>query len=178
VRLIDALARRLEREEQLREMNSGVLERTLYDAARAGGLRDVRFLLAAGADVNCFKLNDGYPLQAAARGGHVAVMTALLDAGARHVDGALRFAAAGGHVPAAALLLAHGVNIHYENDLALMHAAGRGRLEMVAFLLDNGADMHARNDGALRAARRGAARRGAARQHGHVVALLLQRAHA
>ena len=165
LRLIDALSRRLEREERLREMHGGVLGRTLWDAAAAGGLRDMRFLLAVGADAN---YDDGRPLNTAARNGHVAVMTVLLDAGLCNVDGALGFAAAGGHVPAAALLLARGANIHYLYDDALRCAARNGHLEMVAFLLDNGADLHAQHDCALRYAHTNG--------HTAVVALLHERA--
>ena len=42
LRLIDALARRLECEERLRAMNDGVLGRMLQDAARAGAWRAVQ----------------------------------------------------------------------------------------------------------------------------------------
>ena len=167
LRFIDALARRIEREERLRTMNGGVLGQTLVHAATAGGLRDVRFLLAAGADANS---DDGLPLLIAAHHGHMAVMTALLDAGARKVEQALVNAVGAGQVPAAALLLVRGVNIHYRSDLALRHAACFGQLESVAFLLDNGADAHAVNDEALYLARRG--------DHAAVEALLLERAQA
>ena len=105
----------------------------------------MRFLLAAGADANCH-LEGLYTLHAAASGGRIAVMTALLDAGARSVDEALGFAACAGHVSAAALLLSRGADIHHKNDAALRFAAFYGRLEMVAFLLDNGADLHALNN--------------------------------
>ena len=167
LRLIDALSRRLEREERLREMHGGVLGRTLWDAAAAGGLRDVHFPLSAGADAN---LDNGRSLFVAAHGGHVAVITALLDAGARGVDGALWLAARESRVPAAALLLARGANVHFDNDGALFWAAHYGHLEMVAFLLDSGADLHAGNDEALRRAQ--------ANGHPAVEALLLERAHA
>ena len=165
LRLIDALARRLEREERLRAMNGGMQGKTLVDAARAGGLCDVRFLLDRGADIN---FDDCRPLRAAAVNGHVAVMTALLDADARYADGALWSAGHGGHVSAAALLLARGANIHHGIDCALRCAAQYGHLEMVAFLLDNGADLHSFNDEALQHAQRFG--------HTAVAALLLERA--
>ena len=168
LRLIDAQARRLEREERLRAMHGGVLSQTLMDAAQAGGLRDVRFLLAAGAVAN---YSYDYPLRSAATGGHVAVMTELLEAGAHDINSAFLCAAAGGHVPAAALLLARGANIHYNNDDALQLAADQDHLDMAAFLLDNGADLvHGVNEAA----------RQRARQYGRaaVEALLLQRAQA
>ena len=169
LRLIDALARRLEREERLREMNRGDMGRTLYNAAQAGGLHDVRFLLAEGADAN-YSHNGSYPLSVAAGGGHVAVMTVLLDAGSRDIDDALWSAAYGGHMAATELLLARGANIHHQNDLALQWAAINGHLEVVALLLDNGADLHAENDYALHMARRNG--------HAAVEALLLERAQA
>ena len=127
----------------------------------------MRFLLAAGADAN---YSSGFPLRMAANDGYVAVMTALLDAGARDFDEALFRSASGGHVPAVALLLARGADIHYMNDFSLQLAAGNGQLEMVVFLLDNGADLHARNDGALLRARM--------KGHTAIVALLLERARA
>ena len=165
LRLVDVLARRLEREERLRAMYGGELCRTLISAARAGGLRDVRFLLAAGADAN---FRNGTPLNVAAGGGHVAVMAALLSAGACGVDEALICAATYNQVPAAALLLARGANIHHGDNLALRWAAGNGHFDMVAFLLDNGADLDAENGDALRRAQQNS--------HAAVVALLLERA--
>ena len=54
VRLIDALVRRLEHEDVLLSMNGGDLGTTLCEAAAAGGLLDVRFLLARGADVEAW----------------------------------------------------------------------------------------------------------------------------
>ena len=108
------------------------------------------------------------PLNEATERGHVAVMEVLLNAGARDADKALCQAAGCGHVPAAALLLARGANIHDDDDFALRHAAREGQLEMVAFLLDNGVDLHARNVASLQLALEAG--------HTAVVALLLQRA--
>ena len=87
--------------------------------------------------------------------------TALLDAGARDVQGALFGAASFGHVPAAALVLARGADIHHLDDIILQEAV---------FLLDNGADLHAQNEFALRLAQR--------QGHAAVEALLLERAQA
>ena len=47
-RLIDALVRRLEHEDTLLSMNGGNRGTTLCEAAFAGGVLDVRFLLAGG----------------------------------------------------------------------------------------------------------------------------------
>ena len=187
VRLIDALVRRLEHEDTLVAMNGGDLGTTLCQAATAGGLRDVRILLARGADVDAtteYVNGNGDELSWsaliwAADGGHLSVVTALLDAGSLERDAALQTASFRGHTPIVALLLDRGADIHFGDDLSLVsasergyvatatllldrgadleaqdggplvHAAQFGRLEMVAFLLDRGADIHADDDCAL-----------------------------
>ena len=91
VRLIDALVRRLEHEDTLLSMNGGVLGATLCQASAAGGLRDVRFLLARGTDVEhmtAFVKEDGTEglwtaLDWSAHAGMLPVVTALLPASAR-----------------------------------------------------------------------------------------------
>ena len=166
VRLIDALVRRLEREETLRAMNGGVLGATLVEAARAGGLRDVCFLLTAGADIE--HVHEGRTALAwAAWRGHLAVVTVLLDVGAGRRDEALLWAAYSGRTPVVALLLDRGADIHYQWDSSLQIAAMSGHLEPVALLLDRGADVNTDNGLALRRARE--------RGHEAVVALLLAR---
>ena len=114
MRVIDAIARAAEREERLRTAHCGNLGLTLVDAAQAGGLGDARFLIAAGADVDgeypCHPYN--YSICAAAEGGHVGVLAALLDAGSLYAEFALHQAAKHGHVPAVALLLARGAPVH------------------------------------------------------------------
>ena len=119
VRLIDALVRRLEHEDTLLRMNGGWLGRTLCEAAAAGGLLDVRFLLLRGADVeattfhfteSCARLN-WTPLFWAASAGHLAVLTTLIDAGAGDLEHALSIAAFGGQVAIATLLLDRGVDV-------------------------------------------------------------------
>jgi len=154
VRVIDAMARAAEREERLLRMHCGNMGLTLVHAARAGGLRDVRFLIASGAKTTYC---DDYALCAAARGGHVDTMIALLDAGALGGRIAMLEVSKHGHVPAAALLVARGFySSHLDKawSQALITAARYGRLEMVAFLLDNGADLRAEGGQALVAARR------------------------
>ena len=206
VRLIDALVRRLEHEDTLVSMSGGGLGRTLCEAAAAGGLRDVRFLLARGAEVEfrTFYVNgagdvesDFTALEWSARHGHLAVATALLDAGAVERDAALHTAAFYGHTPVVALLLDRGADVSFDdgeplivsaqnghlatatllldrgadvnaqNGSPLLVAAQNGRLKMVTLLLDRGADLHADADRALRAA--------ADRGQVEVVRLLLDR---
>jgi len=81
VRLIDVILRTTERAEMLRTINGGYLGLTLGYAADAGGLRDVRFLLAADADAAA---EYGRALYNACSGGHLRVAVALLDAAWRH----------------------------------------------------------------------------------------------
>ena len=174
VRDVDALLERWRREEHeatLLTMNGGVLGATLVDAARAGGLRDVTFLLARGADVNYPQVNENgattTALWTSSYYGHLAVVTALLDAGAQARGQALTCAAGGGRTTSVALLLDRGVDIHWEDDCPLREAARQGKVNAVRLLLDRGADVHALNDAALLEARRNG--------HEAVVALLVER---
>ena len=168
VRQVDALLERWRREEHeatLLTMNRGVLGATLVEAAEAGGVRDVTFLLERGADVN-YILNGRTALLFSASRGHLAVVTLLLDAGAQWLDGALLQAGRRGHTPVVALLLYRGADVHYLDDIPLQEAAAKGRLETARLLLERGADVHADNELAIRQAREGG--------HEAVVALLLE----
>ena len=145
VRQVDALLERWRREEHeaiLLTMNDGWLGATLGDAAGAGGLRDVTFLLARGAGVGDGGMPYASPLVYAAAEGHVAVMTLLLDAGAEELKEALHISAMYGHTPAAALLLDRGVDVDADDFGALSTAAYHGFLEFVRLLLDRGADVN------------------------------------
>ena len=127
-------------------MYGGDLGRTLRNAARAGGLRDTRFLLAAGADAGA---QGGGALVAACQGGHLQVAEALLNAGGTltlwHRNVALHYAAIGGRTAFCELLLDRGADVNFIDHVgdasdALCYAADSGHLETVAFLLDRGAD--------------------------------------
>jgi len=117
VRFIDAIMRTAERAEMLRAMTGGDLGMTLLDAARAGGLLDVRFLLAAGADAGAV---NGWALYAACMCGHLAVAEALLNAGGTltplHCNEALLRAAYHGRTACCELMLDHGADIHHSRD--------------------------------------------------------------
>jgi len=168
VRLIDGPLRAAERAEILRAMNGRDINRTLCDAALAGGMLDVRFLLAAGADAGA---GYGNALFLACFGGHLLVAEALLDAsgtlppGDRNV--ALLNAAHGGSTACCELMLDRGADVHFRlyGIDALSEAAYNGHLDTVAFLLDHGAD--ARSAQSMQAA--------TDRGHAAVVALLLAR---
>ena len=155
VRLIDALVRRLEHEDTLLSMNGGNLGTTLCQAAHAGGLRDVRFLLARGADVETTTTFDDEfdgeldytALRWAAACGHLLVATALLVAGALQHGLALQTASFFGHTPVVELLLDRGVDVHYDEDIALIVSGQNGFLATATLLLDRGADLEAQ-DGA------------------------------
>ena len=179
VRDVDALLERWRREEheaELLTMHAGNLEVTLCCAALAGGLRDTVFLIASGADVNwlcpaeevhLYEDIEHTAVAHAAERGHLAVVTALLDAGAEIHDGfAICWASVGGHTPVVALLLDRGADVNYGDGIPLRNAAREGRLETTRLLLDRGANVHAFNEDALRSARRGG--------HDAVVALLLE----
>ena len=166
----DLPARKAEREDRLLAMYGGDVNRTLHDICNEGGGKDARFLLARGADAN-HQWGGGPVLHRAARNGHVAVVEALLDAGAGHLGGALQTAAQEGHTAVVALLLDRGVNVHHFDDQFLLIAAREGHLETATLLLDRGADPNAHpewiHETCLQAARR--------RGHHAVAALLLAR---
>ena len=139
---------------------------TVFEAAAGGDLDAVRAILAD--EPSAASWTDGVyrtPLMHAASGGHVAVLRALLDAGAE-VDAvasggandfswdqpqttALHDAARGGHPDAVALLLEAGAD---PNALALdgetpLHLAVYGRSpDVVRLLIEAGADGTAESD--------------------------------
>jgi Ankyrin repeats (many copies) len=140
VLLIDLPARRMEREERLLATNDGDVNATLIDICREGGGNAARFLLAHGADANYTRKRGWWPvLSKAASRGHLAVVEALLDAGADDLGQALVSAALGGHNAVVALLLDHGAEIHHQDDRALHYAAFNGHLDTSTLLLHRGA---------------------------------------
>ena len=174
IRLIDALVRRLEHEDRLLSMNGCVLGTTLCQAAAAGGLRDVRFLLARGADVEATTVfpNDDVEilwtaLEWSSRAGHLEVVVALVDAGAGRIDAALLASSFNGHTPVVALLLDRGADVHFQEDEPFVVSALNNHLATATLHLDRGAAVDAQDGEAL----------GLAAQSGHLemVALLLDR---
>jgi ankyrin repeat protein len=125
----------------------------LRDAAMDGDAAGIAAALLAGADPSV-ALGDWTPLRWAAASGHVAVIAALLAAGAR-VDGAdssgstpLIVASVGGHPAAIDALLAAGADVHRPNNsgyTALHLACTRGKLDAAHVLLEAGARTDVRN---------------------------------
>ena len=84
----DLPARKAEREERLLGMSRGNLGETLCNVVEAGGVKDTRFLLSRGADVN-YVDEVWCSLELAAEQGSVELVTLLLDAGATAIGKAL-----------------------------------------------------------------------------------------
>ena len=148
VRIIDAFARKAEREGRLLEMNHGDLNATLDDLCTlqgGGGGKDARFLLAHGADTEHDVPDSWNVLVTAAHSANLPVMEALLDAGARELGQALYVAAVPGHNAVITLLLDRGADIHHNADAALLHAVINGpeRRDTVQLLLNRGATVTA-----------------------------------
>jgi ankyrin repeat protein len=104
-------------------------------------VKDVRFLLASGADATA---RNGEALQYACINGHLAVAETLLESGAAFTQDCLNqslwHAAFHGHTVCCELLLDHGADVHFDEDWPLFFAAWHGHLQTVALLLDRGAD--------------------------------------
>lgn len=127
----------------------------LVVAARAGSVRMVRSLAAAGAHLHrkweyrYYHWPDGFDapepvsdaLGEAARHGHIDVLQALLELGAKSLAEALERAATGGHRAAATLLLDHGADPGVGTNKPLLAAVGGDKLEMVRLLVERGALM-------------------------------------
>ena len=137
---IDTLVRRLEHEDKLLLKNHGDLSRTLFQAAGAGGLRDTRFLILRGADIDYLHAPSGEDVLArAAHSGRLAVVRVLLDAGASTLDSAIIMSALANETSVLALLLSRGALNYDTAVIAIRECAQHGCTGAARLLLDNGA---------------------------------------
>lgn len=135
----------------------GKLGQDLFLAIDHRDLAGVQSLLKQGADPNARNGLEFTPLYIAAASHQKDVMEALLRAGAKPdatspYGTALTFAALGGNIEGANLLLSRGVNVNpwrADGITVLMLASRAGAPEMVSELLHRKADVNAKdNDGA------------------------------
>ncbi|KAJ5738028.1 hypothetical protein N7493_001183 [Penicillium malachiteum] len=137
------------------EDTDNILNHGLWYAAADGCNLSLSILLKAGADVDA-KFNGQTALQAAAEGGHLKVLQALLAAKAdvniaptsNNGRTALQAAAEGGHLEVVQALLAAKADINaapaeFDGRTALQAAAEGGHLEVVQALLVAKADINA-----------------------------------
>jgi len=128
-------------------------EFSLYDAAKAGDVEQVRRLIAEGAEVNLSYRSDA-PLHAAVATGRLEVAELLLAAGAdpnlRGFTGTpLHLASAGGHLALVKLLVDDGADVNALSTFGttpLFLAAQNGHLEVAVALLAEGADVNLRGN--------------------------------
>jgi ankyrin repeat protein len=126
-------------------------DKSLYEAAEAGDIEQVKLLISKGADVNA-KNRIGYtPLHHAASGGHSDVVKLLLDCGADiNAKGTnqrtpLHYAAEYGDEKTIELLLSKGADINAKDSrnatplCVAMTSLSDGRREIVDFLVSKGA---------------------------------------
>ncbi|KAH6664577.1 ankyrin repeat-containing domain protein [Halenospora varia] len=138
----------------------------ITEAASAGYLEMVDYLLSIGAEVN---LEKNSPLGVAAAEGHLAVVVRLLQAGSR-LDGALAEAARNGQLAIVRRLLEAGASVEggkYDSSkekdgdfTALIRAAEGGHFQIVEFLLASRGDLSVLPEKAGREALRAAAQKG------------------
>ena len=128
------------------------LNQILVQTARKDKKREVKKLLAMGADPNGHSVADGSPLYASVLLGKVKMVKLLLDNGATvnaqgfHDSTALEAAAIEGHIPLIELLLERGANIEARskrNGTPLLAAAARGQVDAVSVLIQRGANVDA-----------------------------------
>ena len=132
----------------------------LHEAARRGDATAVESWLKSGAEAGGISEKGDTPLHWAAIGGHVAVIRALLTAGAdiaaegpwhQNYDFGqpLHWATRGGSTDAVKELLAVGADVHIrtKNGRTALQEAGRwGSADAVKALLAAGADVHVRDN--------------------------------
>ena len=114
----------------------------------------VKLLLEQGADARAARHDGATALMFAAQGGHVAVAQLLLQHGADDGETALVSAALGGHEAVAQLLLQHGADVAAASNggvTALMYAAQGGHEAVAQLLLQHGADAAAASNGGVTA---------------------------
>ncbi|KAJ3326692.1 hypothetical protein HDU93_002337 [Gonapodya sp. JEL0774] len=94
------------------------LDEFLHKSTSSGRADVVRFLLTQGTEVNPRRNRYHYP----------------------HRYGPLQEAAVGGHVEVVSMLLDHGADIHFSGNVALWLAVREGKAAVVRLLLERGAD--------------------------------------
>lgn len=130
----------------------------LHEASLHGQLEAVKFVIAAGADVNAkSRYNQETPLQSAAMGGNVEIVQLLLSLGAKiEAHGTygwtpLHFASFYGKLDVVKLLLAHGAVVDArgrDNDTPLDLAASAKHQDILELLVTAGASINSkRTDG-------------------------------
>ena len=116
-------------------------------AARHGHIEIVKLLILKGVKIDHQIDRPGSALIAACEGGHIEIVTYLLDTDIdtppAKLGPALRAACQYGHVPVAELLLSRGANVNFreKETTALMAACKANKGEVVAFLLQHNADI-------------------------------------
>ena len=115
----------------------------------------VEFLLEHGADINAIDLDGGTVLRGAVELGQEAVVTFLLERGAKvelplsphgFAESLIEIALESSRTKIADLLLQYGAKLDLTSPGAMHEAASNGRTQVLSWLLDHDADIEIRND--------------------------------
>jgi ankyrin repeat protein/beta-lactamase regulating signal transducer with metallopeptidase domain len=130
---------------------------SLHEAVKEGDMKQVKALIAAGADVSKENSNGATPLHVAAGNGRTAIAALLIDQGAnvneqknnKWTETPLHYATWSGHEDVAELLVAKGANVNArdENQQTPLHfAATRGHAGLAQLFIARRADVDATDD--------------------------------
>jgi ankyrin repeat protein len=112
----------------------------LVEAAEAGDLEVVKYLVTKGVDVTN---GENHAVQLASQNGHIDMVKYLIsqgadiNAGGNHV---VSLASWGGHLEMVKFLVSQGANVNASDNNALFMAAHGGHSEVVKYLISQGAD--------------------------------------
>ena len=126
------------------------IDEALINAAKNGDVKEIKRLIADGADVAMRDpYHEGWALQFAADNGHVEVVKTLIEHGANvnaDEESALKACVRNGDLELVQLLVESGANVHVGYGDVLIDAADSRNLELVKYIVERGVSVSAQFD--------------------------------